>query len=186
MNKFILGFICAMLIVGVVYGAYSLGKNQQLARQKIETPQITQTPTASQSDTRVGADKDEHGCIGSAGYSWCEAKKKCLRPWEEKCEEDITGKIKQALMKKNNWPDSMELDISISSNDGVYAKGTVKEKDSMAGGGYFFAAKVDSEWKIVADGNGVITCESVSPYPSYPASLLPECWDQKTDKIIKR
>jgi len=34
----------------------------------------------------VGNDKDLHGCIGSAGYSWCELKNKCLRPWEEKCE----------------------------------------------------------------------------------------------------
>ncbi len=34
----------------------------------------------------VGGDKDEHGCIGSAGYSWCEAKQKCLRIWEEDCD----------------------------------------------------------------------------------------------------
>lgn len=33
----------------------------------------------------VGGDKDEHGCIGSAGYSWCEEKQKCLRGWEESC-----------------------------------------------------------------------------------------------------
>lgn len=34
----------------------------------------------------LGGDRDEHGCIGSAGYSWCEEKQKCLRMWEEKCE----------------------------------------------------------------------------------------------------
>jgi hypothetical protein len=34
----------------------------------------------------VGGDKDIHGCIGSAGYSWCAVKNKCLRVWEEKCE----------------------------------------------------------------------------------------------------
>lgn len=33
----------------------------------------------------VGNDRDEHGCIGSAGYAWCEEKQKCLREWEEKC-----------------------------------------------------------------------------------------------------
>lgn len=37
----------------------------------------------------VGGDKDEHGCIGSAGYSWCEEKNKCLRIWEEPCQQDI-------------------------------------------------------------------------------------------------
>jgi hypothetical protein len=36
----------------------------------------------------LGGDRDEHGCIGSAGYSWCEAKNKCLRQWEEKCEPE--------------------------------------------------------------------------------------------------
>ncbi|MFZ6014782.1 MAG: hypothetical protein ACOYUZ_00285 [Patescibacteria group bacterium] len=35
----------------------------------------------------LGGDRDEHGCIGSAGYSWCESLQKCYRPWEEKCEE---------------------------------------------------------------------------------------------------
>jgi hypothetical protein len=34
----------------------------------------------------VGGDKDVHGCIGSAGYTWCETKQKCLRTWEEKCQ----------------------------------------------------------------------------------------------------
>jgi len=33
----------------------------------------------------VGGDKDEYGCIPSAGYVWCESKQKCLRLWEEDC-----------------------------------------------------------------------------------------------------
>jgi len=40
----------------------------------------------------VGGDKDEHGCIGSAGYSWCDAKQKCLRTWEENCTTQDTSK----------------------------------------------------------------------------------------------
>lgn len=44
---------------------------------------VTATPPAP---PLLGGDRDAHGCIGSAGYSWCEAKQKCLRPWEEKCE----------------------------------------------------------------------------------------------------
>ena len=35
----------------------------------------------------VGGDKDEHGCIGSAGYQWCPSTEKCQRMWEEYCEE---------------------------------------------------------------------------------------------------
>ena len=36
----------------------------------------------------VGNDSDIHGCIGSAGYSWCEEKQKCLRTWEEPCQQE--------------------------------------------------------------------------------------------------
>lgn len=37
----------------------------------------------------VGGDKDEHGCIPSAGYQWSEEKQMCVRPWEEKNLEEI-------------------------------------------------------------------------------------------------
>ncbi|MFA5392162.1 MAG: hypothetical protein WC306_00500 [Candidatus Paceibacterota bacterium] len=38
----------------------------------------------------IGGDTDSHGCLISAGYSWCEAKQKCLRTWEESCDETTT------------------------------------------------------------------------------------------------
>lgn len=30
----------------------------------------------------VGGDRDAHGCIPSAGYSWCARTAQCERPWE--------------------------------------------------------------------------------------------------------
>ncbi|AWH54085.1 hypothetical protein C1924_13295 [Stenotrophomonas sp. ESTM1D_MKCIP4_1] len=30
----------------------------------------------------VGSDRDAHGCIGSAGYQWCQRSGRCERPWE--------------------------------------------------------------------------------------------------------
>jgi hypothetical protein len=41
-------------------------------------------------EQKIGGDTDEHGCLIGAGYTWCEAKQKCLRTWEETCEEDVT------------------------------------------------------------------------------------------------
>ena len=35
-----------------------------------------------------GNDRDEHGCIASAGYSWCQPLNKCHRPWETSCGSD--------------------------------------------------------------------------------------------------
>jgi len=34
----------------------------------------------------VGNDRDEHGCIASAGYLWCGELQQCVRPWEIECE----------------------------------------------------------------------------------------------------
>ena len=31
----------------------------------------------------VGDDRDENGCIGSAGYSWDPTTEMCVRPWEK-------------------------------------------------------------------------------------------------------
>lgn len=44
----------------------------------------------------IGGQKDEHGCLGSAGYSWCEASQKCVRIWEEGCDDEIF-KLSQAI-----------------------------------------------------------------------------------------
>ncbi len=30
----------------------------------------------------IGGDRDTHGCLPAAGYSWCEREKQCVRPWE--------------------------------------------------------------------------------------------------------
>ncbi|AWT15614.1 hypothetical protein [Stenotrophomonas maltophilia] len=40
------------------------------------------TAATSPSMTKVGGDRDAHGCIGSAGYQWCEHSQRCERPWE--------------------------------------------------------------------------------------------------------
>jgi len=45
------------------------------------------TFSACQKNNLLGGDKDEHGCIGSAGYTWCQEKEKCLRTWEEDCSQ---------------------------------------------------------------------------------------------------
>ena len=40
-------------------------------------------PTAAGQQTpTVGADRDDHGCIPSAGYRWCAKANECVRPWE--------------------------------------------------------------------------------------------------------
>ncbi|CAB9515362.1 expressed unknown protein [Seminavis robusta] len=32
-----------------------------------------------------GSDRDENGCIGSAGYIWCPELQECVQPWDQDC-----------------------------------------------------------------------------------------------------
>jgi hypothetical protein len=70
------GFVPLVLIL-IVVGALVLLGGSYLVIKKAQAPS---------SQPILGGDKDIHGCIGSAGYSWCEPKQKCLRVWEESCE----------------------------------------------------------------------------------------------------
>lgn len=93
-----------LIIIGVLAlsggGYYAVKKFQKPAVQAC-TQEAKQCPDGSyvsrtgpncefvacpgEENNIVGNDRDEHGCIGSAGYSWCEEKQKCLRTWEESC-----------------------------------------------------------------------------------------------------
>lgn len=189
MKNFIFGFVVALVILGVALSSYTLGKRRSNTGDT-PTPSVSSriSPTAEISESVVGGDRDEHGCIGSAGYSWCEVKQKCLRSWEESCEGPSSldaEKIKQALVAKHSW-NADDIIVTISTNDGTYASGGVNEKDALGGGGYFFAAKKGGTWNIVADGNGTISCESLVPFPDFPSKLIPECWNESTGKVVVR
>lgn len=55
-----------------------------------ETPPVPAPPPAAAPAVEpappppvlVGADRDAHGCITSAGYAWCARSDRCERPWE--------------------------------------------------------------------------------------------------------
>ena len=63
----------------------------------------TVAPENNNEQTLLGSDRDEHDCIGSAGYSWCESKQKCIRTWEEECKMETidTAENKNWIVYKN-------------------------------------------------------------------------------------
>eukprot|EP00933_Yihiella_yeosuensis_P080952 TRINITY_DN94481_c0_g1_i1.p1 TRINITY_DN94481_c0_g1~~TRINITY_DN94481_c0_g1_i1.p1 ORF type:complete len:306 (+),score=68.05 TRINITY_DN94481_c0_g1_i1:95-1012(+) len=67
---------------------------QRPEQQQQESQQKEQLLDAPVFETPLGGTKDPHGCIPTAGYSWCEAKSSCIRPWEEgiRSEEDFKAK----------------------------------------------------------------------------------------------
>jgi hypothetical protein len=65
-------FIISLIIISSLFVAFFIFRK-------------TRSSSNNPPNSIVGGDRDEHGCINSAGYSWCEAKGKCLRTWEESC-----------------------------------------------------------------------------------------------------
>jgi len=73
----------ALVVVGVVvvlWGIYWLGGygSQRALPGDVESPSGTDGQI-------VGGDRDLHGCLIAAGYSWCDATQTCIRPWETYC-----------------------------------------------------------------------------------------------------
>jgi hypothetical protein len=101
---------------------------------------------------------------------------------ETNSNQTILAAVKTALIAKHG-SDFSGLNYSISKVEGDYASGMV---GGTGGGGMWFAAKVKGSWVIVSDGNGVILCSDLIPYPSFPKDMIPECWDASTNKNVTR
>jgi hypothetical protein len=69
----LLSVIIILIITGALY--VYLKSNQ------------TKQANLNQQKQLVGNDKDAHGCLPSAGYTWCPSTNKCQRMWEEYCAE---------------------------------------------------------------------------------------------------
>lgn len=50
--------------------------------------------------TMIGGQTDGHGCLIAAGYSWCDARRECERPWEHYC---TTAEPKKVLFICENY-----------------------------------------------------------------------------------
>ena len=62
---------------------------------------------------KLGGDRDEHGCIGSAGYVWCEVQQDCIRLFEKGIRtEAVDGSTASAFIVFS--PDSTRLELFFS------------------------------------------------------------------------
>jgi len=168
--------IVVVLIIAAFFGGYFLSQKYNL---KIEKKEIVASPSPTK--TLVGNDIDAHGCKGSAGYSWCQTKQKCLRAWEEKCEtvtptptpftedtETLINIIKQLLVTEHGST-ANDLTITVSKHIGDYASGGAS---AQGGGGMWLAVKTGGSWKLVFDGNGTVDCQSIKANYQFPQEML--------------
>lgn len=71
--------ITLLLAIGLFYSAFSTKPagdkvNKQIGRATVTADTVKPILT--------GSDRDLHGCIGSAGYTWSSIKKECIRLFE--------------------------------------------------------------------------------------------------------
>jgi hypothetical protein len=91
--------------------------------------------------------------------------------------------IKSALVAKHGNV-AEELTVTVKNIvGGDYAQG---EASATGGGGLWFAAKVKGNWMLVWDGNGIIRCSDLTKYPEYPKTMIPQCYNDTTDKMVVR
>lgn len=89
--------------------------------------------------------------------------------------------IKQAFAQKYQKPIT-DVQLTVKQNTGTLAQGGVSFTGEIAGA-WWLAAKMGNQWKIVQDGNGTISCETIAPY-KFPLSMVSECVD-KNGKLVK-
>lgn len=82
----------------IVAIALLFGFSANLATAQGITEPMLVTPEKSMptQEIIVGNDRDEHGCIGSAGYSWDVKKQECVQAWNNE-PTTITGAIETAI-----------------------------------------------------------------------------------------
>ncbi|MDD5711083.1 MAG: MliC family protein [Candidatus Colwellbacteria bacterium] len=74
-NSGLTSLASVLIVIGVIviFGGIYLLAGQYKPSQALREEQI------------IGGDKDPHGCLIAAGYSWCDATQTCIRQWETYC-----------------------------------------------------------------------------------------------------
>lgn len=70
------------LLIAISLILFSCSAEKQETDDTLETKFKTEFPEQHTDTTMAGADKDEHGCLGSAGFTWSVIKNNCIRVWE--------------------------------------------------------------------------------------------------------
>ncbi len=100
MSKKIFIFLAIILSILIILVGIRIFNNKENKQNIDSSKEIT-------NEGMVGLDRDEHGCIGSAGYTWCQVKEKCLRVWEEGCsiEDELKNYLKDNLSTLSPEPE---------------------------------------------------------------------------------
>lgn len=106
----------------------------------------------------AGGDRDEHGCIGSAGYQWSEVLQDCIRVFEKGIRLKAVDSDQSAFIVFS--PDSAKAELFFSSGD----KNEILDRRSLPAGGSAWNVEdddtknvqlVDGQWTISQRGKTI-------------------------------
>ena len=135
--------------------------------------------------TAVGADRDAHGCIGSAGYVWSQVREECIRPFE--------AGIRMAPAAE---PDATTAAYIVFAEDSSRAelflpdgqKTEILDRRTLPGGGSAWNVEDDDTKNVrQADGHWVIEQRGNTIYVQdpYPINVGFDGTDGKTKKLYR-
>jgi len=116
-------FIILLVLSGVVYWHYNSVPVKDIKPSVVAENSTSGVPTQN---PMPGSDRDAHGCIGSAGYSWCAAKNACIRPWEEYC---TTSTAKTAVF---NCDKSKKITATFYPDDDKYVDLVLSDERALS------------------------------------------------------
>lgn len=110
----------------------------------------------------TGGDRDEHGCIGSAGYSWSQVLNECIRIWEKGIELSAVqqpGSTDKAFLVSGNDANQKELFLpGVSQGLLLHKKGSSwKDADDS----YELMQPVKGQYEVY-DAQGVLLFKSMT------------------------
>lgn len=113
-----------------------------------------ETSERKEKETVVGSDKDEHGCIASAGYTWSEVQKDCIRLWEKGVRMNAVDDAGKTLFLVFS-PDSTQVELFFSE-EGV--SNEILDRRGLPAGGYAWNVEDDDTKNVrLEDGEWTVS-----------------------------
>lgn len=102
----------------------------------------------------VGGDRDEHGCIASAGYRWSRVQQRCIRPFEEGVRllpvedpQDSSAVLAATVIFST---DSLRAEVLLPDGE----TSPVLDRRTLPSGGYAWNIEDDDTYNIRRDEQG--------------------------------
>ena len=113
-----------------------------------------ETSERKEKEAVVGGDKDEHGCIASAGYTWSEVQKDCIRLWEKGVRMNAVDDAGKTLFLVFS-PDSTQVELFFSE-EGV--SNEILDRRGLPAGGYAWNVEDDDTKNVrLEDGEWTVS-----------------------------